>query len=251
MQDLKLRVAISGELCYNLGYAIYKGEVFLMKKVTIITGHYGSGKTNICANLAMELAKNGEKVTVVDLDIVNPYFRTADFSDLFKDNNITLVSSIYANSNLDIPAISFDVERLCREDGYVIIDVGGDDAGATALGRYKAVFEELYEENKIDMLYVINCCRYLTRTPKEALELMYEIEYTARFKHTGIINNSNLGNETTLETAVSSIEFEKAVSGEAKLPVLFTSVCKGCDIPEIEGVNFREVDVFVKPLWEL
>lgn len=222
-----------------------------MKKVTVVTGHYGSGKTNICANLAIELAKKGEKVTVVDLDIVNPYFRTADFTELFKDNGINLVSSVYANSNLDIPAISFDVERICREDGYVIIDVGGDDAGATALGRYKAVFDELYKENRIDMFYVINCCRYLTRTSKEALELMYEIEYTARFKHTGIINNSNLGNETTLETAISSLKFQSEVSREAKLPVVFTALCKGCKAPEIEGVTFREVDVFVKPLWEM
>lgn len=222
-----------------------------MKKITVVTGHYGSGKTNICANLAVELASMGEKVTVVDLDIVNPYFRTADFSKLFKELGIELVSSIYANSNLDIPAISFDVERLCREDGYVIIDVGGDDAGATALGRYKAVFDEFLEKGDIDMLYVINCCRYLTRTAEEALELMGEIEFTARFRHTGIINNSNLGNETTAEIALGSIDFQKKVSEVSKLPVVFTSVCKGAQVPEIEGVNFREVEVYVKPLWEL
>lgn len=221
-----------------------------MKKITIITGHYGCGKTNICANLAMDLAKQNQKVTVVDLDIVNPYFRTADFGDLFEKNNITLVSSIYANSNLDIPAISFDVERLCREDGYVIIDVGGDDAGATALGRYKEVFDELYEKNQIDMLYVINCCRYLTRTAEEALELMKEIEFTARFKHTGIINNSNLGNETTTETALKSIDFQNKVSEVSGLPVIFTSVCENAEIPEACGVNFKPVKVYVKPVWE-
>ena len=221
-----------------------------MKKITVVTGHYGSGKTNICANLAMELALQGEKVTVIDLDIVNPYFRTADFGDLFEKNNIELVSSIYANSNLDIPAISFDVERLCREDGYVIIDVGGDDAGATALGRYKEAFDEFKADDKIDMLYVINCCRYLTKTADEALELMHEIEYTARFSHTGIINNSNLGNETTLETALKSLDFQKEVSKKSNLPVIFTSVCKGASIPELEGVNFKEISVYVKPIWE-
>lgn len=221
-----------------------------MKKVTIITGHYGSGKTNICANLALDLASHGEKVTVVDLDIVNPYFRTADFGDLFEKNNITLISSIYANSNLDIPAISFDVERLCREDGYVLIDVGGDDAGATALGRYKEVFDELYSQGEIDMLYVINCCRYLTKTPEEALTLMSEIEFTARFKHTGIINNSNLGNETTVDIALSSLDFQNEVSKVSNLPVLFTSICKGCEIPQIEGINFKPIEVYVKPIWE-
>lgn len=221
-----------------------------MKKITIITGHYGSGKTNISVNLALELAKTGSKVTVVDLDIVNPYFRTADFTELFAQNGIELISSMYANSNLDIPAISFDVERLCREDGYVIIDVGGDDAGATALGRYKEAFDDFKSDDIIDMIYVINCCRYLTRTPQEALELMYEIEETARFKHTGIINNSNLGTETTISTAVNAVEFGKEVSQKSGLPVVFNSYPAESDKPVAEGVNFKPIVNYIKPIWE-
>lgn len=226
-------------------------RIFNVKKVTVITGHYGSGKTNISVNLAMELAGQGKKVSVVDLDIVNPYFRTADFGELFSKNGINLVSSIYANSNLDIPAITFDVERLCREDGYVIIDVGGDDAGATALGRYKEIFDELLIQNDIDMLYVVNCCRYLTRSPEETLELMREIETTARFKHTGIINNSNLGCETTVETAVEAVSYGRTLSEMTGLPVVFNSICEDCEIPEIEGVCFKKTKVYVKPLWEM
>ncbi|NLZ45205.1 MAG: cobalamin biosynthesis protein CobQ [Clostridiales bacterium] len=221
-----------------------------MKKVTIITGHYGSGKTNISVNLALELAKTGERVTVVDLDIVNYYFRTADFKKLFAENGIELISSMYANTNLDIPAISFDIERLCRDEGYLIIDVGGDDAGATALGRYKEPFEELKANNQIDMFYVINCCRYLTSTSEEALELMYEIEETARFKHTGIVNNSNLGTETTVQTAVDAVEFGKEVSKNAGIPVIFNSYPAESEKPEVEGVNFKPVINFVKPIWE-
>lgn len=233
-----------------LGIYLSSERRFFMKKVTVITGHYGCGKTNISVNLAAELAKSGEKVTVVDLDIVNPYFRTADFGDFFKENGVELISSIYANSNLDIPAISFDVERLCREDGYVIIDVGGDDAGATALGRYKEIFDELNAKNEIDMLYVINCRRYLTSTPEEALELMYEIEQTARFRHTGIINNSNLGNETTLQTALDAVSYGKTLSEKTGLPVVFNSVCENCEPPETEGVTFKKIKVYVKPIWE-
>lgn len=221
-----------------------------MKKITIITGHYGSGKTNISVNLALELAKTGSKVTVVDLDIVNPYFRTADFTELFAQNGIELISSMYANSNLDIPAISFDVERLCREDGYVIIDVGGDDAGATALGRYKEAFDDFKSDDIIDMIYVINCCRYLTRTPQEALELMYEIEETARFKHTGIINNSNLGTETTIDTAINAVKFGKEVSQKSGLPVVFNSYPAESDKPVAEGVNFKPIVNYIKPIWE-
>ena len=105
-----------------------------MKRITIITGHYGSGKTNLSVNLAVNAAKEGKKVTVVDLDIVNPYFRTADFQQLFNEMGITLLAPDYANSNLDIPALSFDVEQLaCQNNGNLIIDVGGDDAGAESV----------------------------------------------------------------------------------------------------------------------
>ena len=105
-----------------------------MKKITIITGHYGSGETNLAVNLALQLADAGEKVTIVDFDIVNPYFRTADFAKLFEERGVTLAASMYANTSLDIPAISFDMERMAYEPGYLIVDVGGDDAGAGARG---------------------------------------------------------------------------------------------------------------------
>nr|MDE5740893.1 P-loop NTPase [Oscillospiraceae bacterium] len=166
-----------------------------MKKINIVTGHYGSGKTNFSANLAVRLAESGEKVTVVDLDIVNPYFRSADFGELFGSKNIGLVAPLYANSNLDIPAISFDLERIATENGYLIIDVGGDDAGAIALGRYQKAFSAFVGD--LAMLYVVNCRRFLTSTAEEALSLMYEIESAAGMKHTAIVNNTNLLLATT------------------------------------------------------
>lgn len=218
-----------------------------MKKITIITGHYGSGKTNVSVNLALDLAAQGEKVTVVDLDIVNPYFRTADFGDLFESHGVTLVSSMYANTNLDIPAISFDVERIASEDGYLIIDVGGDDAGATALGRYHGPFMERIDQ--IDMLYVINGCRYMTRFPEEALELYAEIECTARFKHTGIINNTNLGYMTTPQTILDSMDFANKVSEGAGVDLKFTTAPRNIKCAELDG-KVRYMDVYVKPIWD-
>jgi hypothetical protein len=217
-----------------------------MKKIIVITGHYGSGKTNISANLAIKLSKAGEKVTVVDLDIVNPYFRTADFGDLFEKNNITLISSMYANTNLDIPAISFDVERLATEDGYLIIDVGGDETGATALGRYHEPFMQF--KNDIDMLYVVNCYRYMTRFSDEALELFHDIERTARFSHTGIINNSNLGEMTTARTVLDSLTFAKEVSEGTGLPIIFTAAPRSIKCDELNEIA-EYVDIYVKPLW--
>jgi len=218
----------------------------VVKKITIITGHYGSGKTNVSVNLAMELACAGEKVTIVDLDMVNPYFRTADFKEMFEKNGITLVSSMYANTNLDIPAISFDVERIATEDGYLIIDVGGDDAGATALGRYNEPFERFKAD--IDMLYVVNCYRYMTRFSDEALELFEEIEKTARFKHTGIINNSNLGEMTTKETVLNSLNFAEDVSKGTSLPIIFTTAPKNISCDELDQ-KVKYVEVYVKPIW--
>ena len=215
-----------------------------MKRITIITGHYGTGKTNISVNLAMELAKKQQRVTVVDLDIVNPYFRTADFDKLFSENGVNLIKPMYANSNLDIPAISFDLEELASQEGYLIIVVGGVDAGAIALGRYCEALMQYADD--LDMLYVVNCYRFLTREPEEALELMYEIEAASRMKHTGIINNSNLGLETSLENVQASVKFADVIAQKTGLPIVFTT----CTSRVPDTADFKKVDIYVKPLWE-
>ncbi len=216
-----------------------------MKKINIVTGHYGSGKTNFSANLAIKLAENCGKVTVVDLDIVNPYFRSADFGKLFSDKNIELIAPLYANSNLDIPAISFDLERIASGDGSLVIDVGGDDAGAIALGRYAKAFSAFSDD--IDMLYVVNCRRFLTRTAGEALELMYEIEAAAQMKHTAIVNNTNLLYETTAEILEDSAGFAEEISERSGLPIAFSCVPLGlaADVPEP-----FPVEIYVKKIWE-
>lgn len=217
-----------------------------MKKITIITGHYGSGKTNLAVNLALHLADAGEKVTVVDFDIVNPYFRTADFATLFAAHGITLAASMYANTSLDIPAISFDMERLAYEPGYLIVDVGGDDAGAIGLGRYAEGFSA-YVPDQLDLWYVVNRYRYLTEAPQEALELMYEIEAVSRMRHTGIVNNSNLGKETTAETIRNTLPYAQEIAAQAKLPLAYHTYRRDLAVDVAQGLP---VDVFVKPVWE-
>lgn len=216
-----------------------------MKKITILTGHYGTGKTNYAVNLALELAADRKPVTVVDLDIVNPYFRTADFGTLFSEHQITLIAPDYANSNVDIPALSFDLEQIAAQDGYLIIDVGGDDAGAIALGRYAEALSAYADD--MDMLYVINCYRYLTRTPEELLQYMREIECAARMQHTGIVNNSNLGSETTAETITASIPLAEQLAVTAGLPLLYTNFDKRL---AMSGDGLHPVTVHVLPLWE-
>lgn len=217
-----------------------------MKKITIITGHYGSGKTNLAVNLALRLADAGEKVTIVDFDIVNPYFRTADFAELFQKHGVTLAASMYANTSLDIPAISFDMERMAYEPGYLIVDVGGDDAGAIGLGRYAEGFSA-YVPEQLDMWYVINRYRYLTERPEETLELMYEIEAVSRMRHTGIVNNSNLGRETTADTIRQALSYAEKTAAQAKLPLVYTTYRNNLELSLPNGLP---VDVFVKPVWE-
>lgn len=216
-----------------------------MKKINIVTGHYGSGKTNFSANLAVSLAEKGEKVTVADLDIVNPYFRSADFAGLFGSRGITLAAPMYANSNLDIPAISFDLERIASEEGFLVVDVGGDDAGAIALGRYAKTFSEISSD--IDMLYVVNCRRFLTQTAEEALELMYEIEAAANMKHTAIVNNTNLLYETTTDVIEQSEKFAREISEKSGLPIAYTCVPLGISA---EVTNPFPAEIYVKKIWE-
>lgn len=216
-----------------------------MKKINIVTGHYGSGKTNFSANLAVSLAEKGEKVTVVDLDIVNPYFRTADFTELFGENGVELIKPMYANTNLDIPAISFDLERIATDEGYLIIDVGGDDDGALALGRYAKAFEPFSEQ--IDFFYVVNRFRYMDDGVEECSALLPEIERCSRMKATAIVNNSNLGKETTAETIKEGIIFAEKVSEKTGLPIFCTTA-----LPDIKvsGENIIQNKLFVKPVWE-
>lgn len=214
-----------------------------LKRISVVAGHYGSGKTNISVNMALKLARQGEKVTIVDLDIVNPYFRTADFKELLENENIHVITPTYANTNLDIPALPAEVNSVFdQKDAYVIIDVGGDDAGAIALGRYaRFIAAEDY-----DMYYVINENRYQTKSPNEAVELLQEIEYCAKVKATKLINNSNLGSETTIDTVMRSNTFANKVSELTGLPIAFTCINQEIDKKES---NLEPVEIFVKPFY--
>jgi MinD-like ATPase involved in chromosome partitioning or flagellar assembly len=191
------------------------------KRITIISGHYGSGKTNIAVNLVVDLKKQQSKVAICDIDIVNPYFRTKDSEELFNQQEIRLICSAYANSNVDIPALPQDMYAVTDDkELYSILDVGGDERGALALGR----LAPMINQEDYDMFYVINKFRPLTRDVNSALEVMKEIEDACKIKFTGVINNSNLGLETTAEDVISSMEFANEFCKKVNLPLVFTSV---------------------------
>ncbi|MBQ6476018.1 MAG: hypothetical protein IJJ34_07400 [Clostridia bacterium] len=203
-----------------------------MKRVTLFAGHYGSGKTNIAVNYALHLRKQGLPVIIADLDIVNPYFRTKDSAKELEEAGIEVIASPYANSNLDIPALPEKMYRVCRDHSvYAVIDVGGDDQGAVALGRYTP---EILEEGNYEMIFVANAFRPLTRKPEEALEVMREIEAAGGIPFTAIVNNANLGEETSAEDVLRGEAFCRELSRLSGLPVAFTSIVRELQ-PHLEG----------------
>ena len=191
------------------------------KRLTLFAGHYGSGKTNIAVNYALKLAGEGKPVSIADLDIVNPYFRTADSAKVLEEAGVRLISPQFANSNVDLPALPAEAYRLITDkQSYGIMDIGGDDRGAYALGRY---VPSILEENNYRMVFVANCYRPLTRTPEEAMEVMGEIEQACGLQFTDIINNSNLGTETTPETVLQSQSYIEKLCKLSGLPLFATT----------------------------
>jgi hypothetical protein len=204
----------------------------LEKRLTLFDGHYGSGKTNIAVNFALTLARSGKNVCIADLDIVNPYFRTADSAQELAEAGVTLISPKFANSNVDLPALPAEAYRLVTDKtAYGIMDIGGDDRGAYALGRYVPA---ILEENNYRMVYVANCCRPLTRTAADALEVMREIEAACGLRFTHIINNSNLGPETTPQVVLDSLPFAQELSRISGLPLWLHSIRQDL-LPALQG----------------
>ena len=204
------------------------------KRLTILCGHYGSGKTNIAVNMALDLKRQHDNTAVADLDIVNPYFRTKDSVEEFKKNGIRLICSEFANSNVDIPSLPADLYSITDDKSLkLILDIGGDDRGAYVLGR---LAPEILKENDYEMLMVINKFRPLTPDAESTVEVMREIEAACRMPFTGIINNSNLGVETSPEDVLSSMAYAKEVSELSNLPLRLTTAEKSiCD--SLDGVE--------------
>lgn len=192
------------------------------KHITLLCGHYGSGKTNVAVNMAFDLKSRYENTAIADLDIVNPYFRTRDSEKELEDAGIRVICSKYAGTNLDAPALPPEMYSITENrEMKTIVDVGGDDRGALALGRLSAA---IVAESDYEMLMVINCHRPLTRDAESTLEVMREIEAACRIPFTGLVNNSNIGRETTAETILASTAYAEDVSRATGLPVVFTSV---------------------------
>lgn len=197
----------------------------LNKRVTLFCGHYGSGKTNIAVNYALHLSEKGFPVSIADIDIVNPYFRTKDSLKELTDAGVEVIALPFANTSVDLPSLPQEVYGLVqRRDRRVVMDIGGDDRGAYALGRYRPY---ILEENDFANLFVVNFYRPLTRTAKEALEVFREIEAASGIPFAGIVNNSNVGVETTIADVINTIALAEELAELSGVPVVMTTAEKG------------------------
>lgn len=191
-------------------------------RITIFAGHYGSGKTSLAVSYALWLRQRHENVLIADLDIVNPYFRTKDSAEALEAAGIRLISSRYANTNVDVPSMPAEANAIFDGEGRGIIDLGGDDRGALAFGRYADKFAALEEEGAAFL--VVNLYRPLSRDTASVLEIKEEIERAAHFHFAGIINNSNLGAETKAEDILNTLPVMDELAAQSGLPVVMTSV---------------------------
>lgn len=196
-----------------------------LSPITVLVGHAGVGKTNTALGLAIQQADAGHQVTLVDLDIVNPYFRSSDYPDLLAEHGVHLVSPVLARTTLDTPSLSGEVDSVLSaaaqdESTRVIVDVGGDDDGATALGRYAKELDAAVAR----VYYVVSAFRSLTLTAGDAAEMLPEIEWHAHLRADGVVNTSNIAEATTIANVQHGRRFARETADLLGLPLVATIV---------------------------
>lgn len=201
------------------------------KRINIFCGHYGSGKSEISVNAAFMLKEKASKVLMADMDVVNPYYRSADARKALEDEGIKVVAPLFANTNVDVPAIGPEISIGLKDKSHnVIIDVGGDEDGSRVLGRY---YHEIVK-NEYDMFFVFNRSRPMTVNFEETLSYIREIEAASRLKITGLINNTHFLDQTTVEDIMYGLELAQEISQETLIPIRATCVMEGLE-KQLEG----------------
>lgn len=223
-----------------------------MKAVYVLTGHYGSGKTELALNLTIENAPRGN-VVLVDLDIVNPYFRSSEKGELLKQHNIRLIAPVFARTTVDVPSLPPDIFFVfAMQSGTIVFDVGGDPVGATALGRFKGNFDSIKQPDTLDVLYVINGRRPFSSEAREVLKMLCDISERSRLKITGLINNTNLSTQTTLSDLLEGYELVKEVSKTSGIPVLYTTGKKDILDEFASAIKSKQLDeTYTGRLWHI
>lgn len=185
------------------------------KKCIVIVGHYGSGKTEVAQSLAVSLRRSGEPVTIVDLDLVNPYYRTNDLREFLQREGIDVIAPVYAGTNMDLPVLPPEIYAAFEKKGTVIFDVGGDDDGATALGQ----FYEKFRQRDYEMLMVVNLRRPMTSDAEEIVSSAREIQAASRLDLSGLLNNTNLSYLSDGSELMESISQVERAAAHLQVPV--------------------------------
>lgn len=190
-------------------------------RITILSGHFGSGKTEIAINLALVERQKYEKTAINDLDIINPYYRSRDVASIFEQHDVELIAPKNRLATADLPIVSGEIYRVLHDNRYrLIVDSGGDKDGATALGQYYHEWKDLHPE----LLFVLNGNRPYVSTLDGVLYTIEQIEKASRLKLNGIINNSNLGSETTITDIKKGMELSSQAAERLEIPLLYTTI---------------------------
>ncbi|AHM57133.1 ATP/GTP-binding protein [Peptoclostridium acidaminophilum DSM 3953] len=219
------------------------------KRVRIITGHYGSGKTEFAVNYVIRLREMVEgQVAIADLDVVNPYFRTREKKELLEAKGIQVIDSSINGRCVDVPALSPAIVAPLRNSTYnYVVDLGGDHVGSRAFARFVGDLDK----TDYDLFFVINANREETTTPEGVLEHIGKIEYTTGIKVTGLINNTHLVRETTVEDVLKGQELAKEVSKALNIPIRYISCMEHIakELPEgLEG-EVLPIDMIMREEW--
>lgn len=219
------------------------------KRIVIVTGHYGSGKTEFAVNLALRLRERYPRVALADIDIVNPYFRSREREELFRKHGIELIASAQKYGNADVPALPANLISIFEDDGLTgVLDVGGDPVGARVLARYAPYLKD----REYEMLVVLNFNRGLTKTADEAVSYLQGIERSAGVKATGLVCNTHLCGETTERDLLRGYELSMMVSEKTGLPLVYNTVEKslcGALPPELDATVFP-LTIYMNKPWE-
>lgn len=227
--------------------------IFDDKRIRIIVGHYGSGKSEFSVNYAMQLAKQNKdpnkKVAIADLDVVNPYFRSREKEDFLAQIGVESFSSPLKNSTLDLPAVSAEIRKPVIDETYeYVMDVGGDDVGARVLGSIK----DIMKKADYDMFLIINANREYTTNADEVIRYMRSIMGASGLNITGLINNTHLLWDTRIEDILKGEKLAKEVSEKTGIPLKYTVYPSYLDISTIKDEISSEiftVDMIMREKW--